>query len=171
MSESLLIILASLSSVVFRAASILPYLSTSLNLFSRFLETVPRVQTITGIPLLLFYSLWIFPLSLSDSKFIQLSRTLLSVLVKIRSAVVCTISILPQISNFPTLFSKFMEILPRAPTTIGIAITFMFNSFFSSLARFRNLSVVLLSFIFIPWVGWNGKIYWMTNSFLPVNSH
>ena len=40
---------------------------------------------------------------------------------------------------------------PSAPITIGITITFMFQSFFNSLARSRYLSLFSLSFSFILW--------------------
>ena len=41
---------------------------------------------------------------------------------------------------------------------IGIIVTFMFHSFFSSLARSRYFSLVLLSFSFIQWSAGNSKI-------------
>ena len=39
-----------------------------------------------------------------------------------------------------------------APTAVGIIVTLIFLSFFSSLARFKYLSIFLLSFIFILWI-------------------
>ena len=41
--------------------------------------------------------------------------------------------------------------MPKAPITIGIIVTFMFHSFFNSLARSRYLSLFSHSFSFILW--------------------
>ena len=53
--------------------------------------------------------------------------------------------ILPLISNYPILFSKPLGTIPSVPTTIGITITFLFHSLFSSLTR----SKYLFNFLFI----------------------
>ena len=45
-------------------------------------------------------------------------------------------------------FLQSFGIIPSGPITIGITITFMFHSFFSSLARSKYLSIFLLTFIF-----------------------
>ena len=47
--------------------------------------------------------------------------------------------------------------LPNVPITIGTIITFMFHSFFNSLARSRYLSFFSLSFRFILWSAWTAK--------------
>ena len=52
------------------------------------------------------------------------------------------------ISKLPSLFINPLCIVPSAPITIGITFTFMFHSFFNSLARSRYLSLFLLSFYF-----------------------
>ena len=44
----------------------------------------------------------------------------------------------PLVSNFSVPFINPLETVPSAP--IGIIVTFMYHSFFSSLARFRYLS-------------------------------
>ena len=41
--------------------------------------------------------------------------------------------------------------MPKEPVTIGIIVTFMFHSFFNSLARSRYLSFFSYTFIFIQW--------------------
>ena len=41
--------------------------------------------------------------------------------------------------------------VPKAPITISIIVTFMFHSFFHSLARLRYLSIISYSFSFILW--------------------
>ena len=48
-----------------------------------------------------------------------------------------------------SLFPRPLKIVPRAPTIIGIIITFMFNSLFSSLVRSKYMPIFILSFIFI----------------------
>ena len=63
----------------------------------------------------------------SDNKS-QVSRILLSILADTNSAVVWMVLILPLISTS----LKHLRIISRAPTTIGITITFVFNSFFLS---------------------------------------
>ena len=60
-----------------------------------------------------------------------------------------------------------LEIVPSTPTAIGITITFMFQSFFSSQATSRYVAMVLLSFIFTWWSTWTAKptrwqvIFWL----------
>ena len=99
------------------------------------------------------YSLWIFqsrsfPWRLSDSKSSQISWTPLGILADLNNALILTITILPLISNSGSLFSKPLGTVFSAPIIIGITVTFMFDSFFSSLARCKYLSIFLLSFIF-----------------------
>ena len=72
-------------------------------------------------------------LSLSDS-------FSLNILANFNNDVVWMVSIFPWISSLLSLFSRSLETVPRARITIGITITFMFHSFFSSLARSRFLS-------------------------------
>ena len=91
---------------------------------------------------------------LSDSKFPQVSRTPLSILSDFNSAVVWTVSILSLIYSpnlFSNLFSRALEIVPSALTTIGITVTFIFCSFFCPLARSKYLFIFSLSFIFTLW--------------------
>ena len=45
-------------------------------------------------------------------------------------------------------YNPFSTCLGTVPITIGITVTFMFHSVFSSLARSKYLSIILLSFIF-----------------------
>ena len=53
----------------------------------------------------------------------------------------------------PRIFNSFspcinpLETVPSAPITIGITVTFQFHSFFTSLARSRNLSLISFSSI------------------------
>ena len=61
------------------------------------------------------------------------------------------VSTRPPTSKFSRLFNNPLVIVPNAPITIGTIVTFMFHSFFSSLARSRYLSFFSLSFGFILW--------------------
>ena len=60
-------------------------------------------------------------------------------------AVVWIVSILSLISNSSSFLSKIWDTIPTTSSTIGITVTLLFNSFFSSLARY--LSIFSLSFI------------------------
>ena len=74
----------------------------------------------------------------SDSKSPQISRILLNILTDFHKFIVWMISAYPLISSNP--FTNPLGIVPSAPITIGINATFMFHSFFSSLAKSRYLS-------------------------------
>ena len=74
----------------------------------------------------------VFHWSLSDSKSPQVSRTLLSIFVDLNNAVVRMISICPLISKSFSLFTKVWGIVPSAPITIAITVTFMFHIFLFS---------------------------------------
>ena len=85
----------------------------------------------------------VFHWSLSDSKS-QISWTLLSILVVLSNVEVWMVSTLISKSSSPWI-NPLMTV-PSAPVTIGITITFMFHSFFNSLARY--LSFFSFSFNF-----------------------
>ena len=89
--------------------------------------------------------------SLGDNKSPQVSGTLLSILADLSNAVVWIVSTRPLISNSSSPFTNHLVSVPRAPITIGITITFMFYSFFYSLARSKYLSFFSLSFDFTLW--------------------
>ena len=93
----------------------------------------------------------VFHWSLSDSKSPQVSRTLLSILAVLNNIVVWMVSTHPPTSKSPSPFSNPLVTIPKAPITIGIIVTFMFHSFFNSLARSRYLSFFSYSFSFILW--------------------
>ena len=61
------------------------------------------------------------------------------------------VSTRPLISKSSIPFINPLVTVPRAPITIGINTTFMFHSYFNSLARSRYLSFLSLSFNFTPW--------------------
>ena len=93
----------------------------------------------------------VFHWSLSDYKSPQVTRTLLSILAVLNNAVVSMVPTRPPISKSSSPFNNPLVTVPKAPITIGIIVTFMFHSFFNSLARSRYLSFFSLSFSFILW--------------------
>ena len=96
----------------------------------------------------------VFPWSLSDSKSPQVSRTLLSILAVLSNAVVWIASTRPPTSKSSRLFDNPLVIVPKAWITIGTIVTFLFHSFFNSLARSRYLSFFhILSVLFCDQLG------------------
>ena len=89
--------------------------------------------------------------SLSNSKSPQVSMTRLRILAVLSNAVVWIVSTCLPISKSSRPFNNLLVSVPNAPITTGIIVTFMFHSFFNSLARLRYLSFFSLSFRFILW--------------------
>ena len=67
------------------------------------------------------------------------------------------VSTRPPTSKSSSPFSNPLVTVPNAPITIGIIVTCMFHSFFSSLARSRYLSFFSHSFSFILWSAGTAK--------------
>ena len=99
----------------------------------------------------------VFHWSLSDSKSPQVSRIFLSILVVLNNVVVCMVSTRPPTSKSSSPFSNLLITTPKAPITIGTIVTFVFQSFFNSLARSRYLSFFSLSFSYILWSAGTAK--------------
>ena len=99
----------------------------------------------------------VFHWSLSDSMSPQVSRTLLSILAVLNNAVVWMVSTRPPTSKSFSPFSNPLVTVPNAPITIGIIVTCMFYSFFTSLARSRYLSFFSHFFSFILWSAGTAK--------------
>ena len=97
----------------------------------------------------------VFHYSLSDSKSPQVSWTLLSILAVLNNATIWMVSTRPPTSKSSSPFNYPLVIVPKPP--IVIIVTFMFYSFFSSLARSRYLSFVSHSFSFILWSAGTAK--------------
>ena len=93
----------------------------------------------------------VFHWSLSVSKSPQVSRTRLRILAVLSNAVVWMVSTRPPTSKSSRPFNNPLVIVLKAPITIGTIVTFMFHSFFNSLARSRYLSFFSLFFRFILW--------------------
>ena len=72
-----------------------------------------------------------FRSGLSDSKYPQVSRTLLSILVVLNNAVVWMVSTRLPTSISSSPFINPLATVPKAPITIGIIVTRMFHSFFN----------------------------------------
>ena len=96
----------------------------------------------------------VFHWSLSNSKAPLVSRTRLRILAVLSNAVVWIVSTRPPTS---TSFNNPLVIVPKAPITIGTIVTFMFHSFFNSLARSKYLFFSSLSFRFILWSAGTAK--------------
>ena len=88
-----------------------------------------------------------FHWSLNDSKFPQVSWTLLSILAELNS-VVWMVSARPPISNSSSPLTNLWEFVPSVEITIAITVTLMFHSLFSSLARSKYLFLFSFSLIF-----------------------
>ena len=99
----------------------------------------------------------VFHWSLSDRKSPHVSRTLLSILAVLNNVVVWIVSTRPPTSKSSSPFSNRLVPVPNAPITIGIFVSCMFHSFFSSLARSRYLSFFSHSFSFILWSAGSAK--------------
>ena len=90
----------------------------------------------------------IFLRSLSDSKSLQVTRTLHCILTDLDNAVVWIVLILLLTFNSTRLFSEPSETVPNALITNGIAVIFMFDCIFSFLAKSKYLSIFLFSSFF-----------------------
>ena len=99
----------------------------------------------------------VFHWSLNDSKSPQVSWTLFSILAVLNNVVVWMVSTRPHISKSSSSFNNPLVTVPRAPIKIGITVTFMFHSFFNSLARSRYLPFFSFSFNLTLWSGGTAK--------------
>ena len=90
----------------------------------------------------------VFHWILSDSKSPQVSRTLLSILATLSNSVIWIVCTHPPTSKSSRPLNIPLVIVPKAPITIGTIVTFMFHSFFNSLARSRYLSFFSHFFFF-----------------------
>ena len=99
----------------------------------------------------------VFHWSLSDRKTPQVSRTRLSILAVLSNAVIWIVSTRPSTSKSSRPFNNHLVIVPKAPITIDTIVTFMFYSFFNSLARSGYLTFFSHSFRFILWSAGTAK--------------
>ena len=99
----------------------------------------------------------VFPWRLSNSKSSHVSSTLLGILAIFNNAVVWMVSTRLSASKSSRPFNNPLLTVPKASITIGIIVTFIFHSFFNSLARSRYLSLFSHSFSFILWSAGTAK--------------
>ena len=99
----------------------------------------------------------VFLWSLSDSKCPQVSRTRLCILAFLSNAVLWIVSTRPPTSKSSRPFNNPLVTVPNTSITIGTIVTFMFHTFFNSLARSGYLSFYSLSFRFILWSAGTAK--------------
>ena len=113
----------------------------------------------------IIYSLRVFLISVSWWSFTGVwvtasllkSPGLFSVLWPISLTVVWMVSIRFPTSKSSNPFNSPLVSVPNAPITIGIIVSFMFYSFFNSLARLRYVSFFSISFSFILWSAGTAK--------------
>ena len=84
--------------------------------------------------------------SWSNRKSPKLSRTLLSILTDFSNAVVSMVSTRPLISKSSNCSSNPLVAVPSPPIIISITVTFMFHSFFNSLAGSQYLLFAFFQF-------------------------
>ena len=100
----------------------------------------------------------VFHWRLSDSKSPQVSRTLLSILAVFNNAVVWMVSTRPPTSKSYSPFNNPLVTVPKAPITIGIIVTFMFNSFFQFSSKVKVLISLFTFFQFYSVVCRDSKV-------------
>ena len=101
----------------------------------------------------------VFHGSLDDSKFLQVSWTLLSILADFVNAVVWIASTRPLISNSFRPFFNPTVTVPRAPNKIGIKVTFMFHNFLKFPIKVAVLIFLFTFFLFFSVVSRGGKVH------------
>ena len=87
----------------------------------------------------------VFHWRLSDRKS-QVSRTLLSILAVLNSAVVWMVFTRPPTSKSSSLFNNPLVTVPKALITIGTIVTFMFHSFFFQFSSKVEVLIFLFTF-------------------------
>ena len=85
------------------------------------------------------------------------SPGLFSVFWPLSEMVIWIVSTRPPTSKSSRPFNNPLVIEPKAPITIGTIVTFMFHSFFNSLARLKYLSFFSHFFSFILWSAGTAK--------------
>ena len=98
-----------------------------------------------------------FHWSLSESKSLQVSRTILNILAVLSNAVNWRASFRPPTSKSFRPFNNPLVIVAKTTISVGTIVTFMFHSFFNSLGRSRYLFFFSHSFSFILWSAGTAK--------------
>ena len=100
----------------------------------------------------------VFHWSLSDSKSLQVSRNLLSILAVLDNAIVWMVSTRPPTSKSSSPFSNPFVTVPNAPITIGIIVTCIFHSLFQFPSKVDVLILLFTFFQFYSVVNRNSKV-------------
>ena len=103
--------------------------------------------------------LMVFHWRLSDSKFPQVSRTLLGILANLNNDVVWAFSSRPVISKFCSPCTDSLVTVPRVPIIISIKVIFMFQSFFQYPSKVQILIHHFAFFQFYSVVRWDSKVH------------
>ena len=93
----------------------------------------------------------VFHRSLIVSKFLQVSRILLSILAVPNNVVVWIVSTRPLISKSSSPFNNPLVTVPIALIVIGIIVTFMFHIFFFFVFQFPSKVEVLVLLFILFW--------------------
>ena len=101
----------------------------------------------------------VFYWSLSDSESLQVSRTLLSILVDLNDTVVWIASSSSFISNSSSPFINPLVTVPRATITTGVNVTFKFHSFFQFPNKVEVFILLFTIFQFYFVVSRNSKVH------------
>ena len=128
----------------------------------KFFSSCQLISAGFGNSFVSFHSFRVFHITVSQWYFSEvwvtasLFRTLLSILADLNNAVVRMVPILPPISNSSSPFSNSLKIVPSESATIGITVTRMVHSYFTSLAMSIYFSIFSLSFFFsrCVWLEW-----------------
>ena len=86
-----------------------------------------------------------------------MTTSLLNILANLNNSVVWKVSPCPVISKSSSLCTNPLVTIPRTSITISIIVTFMFHSFFNSLASLRYLYLFSYSFNFTLWSAGTAK--------------
>ena len=168
-------ILADLNNALVKRVSILPLISSPSSFYSKLVRTVVSAPlifdiTVTVISLLLLLLLftpleffhisvnwWFFTEVWVTASLLKSPGLVLRILAVLNNAVVWIVSTRPPTSKSSGSFNNPLVTVPNASITIGTIVTFMFHSFFNSLAKSRYLSFLSFSFRFILWSAGTAK--------------
>ena len=101
----------------------------------------------------------VFHWSLSDSKSPQVSRTLLRILTYLSKASVWMVLTRPLISKSSRPFNNPLVIIPSAPITSSITVTFILHCFFQFSCKVQVHILVFVFVLLYSVVSWDSKLH------------